>query len=576
LSLSLSPRLLVAVLVFAVLLPSVLPVHATIVYAAGVTVGQWASYTPINVTYHSTSSYFPEPQDIKDLNNTVLATATVQHVWTSVNVTVQSVILYKNSTTKTEISNGDLMTGAGNLTYSLISGGLVATNPIWTTPNAPVINFTEPMNYLGVSRSVNIWNITASSPDGSTKISAEFDWDQLSGIVLEAKSLIIFSGPPSIGGYVEYIDLRISATNIYSPPPRDFGISINPASITVQAGSSQTATVTIASLNGFYGTVSLTTDTGTYASLNPTSVTLSAGGTETSILTLSTTTATPPGSFDVIITGTYTTNYGPITHSATLHVTVTAPPDFGISVNPTTLTVQAGSSQTATVTVTSVNGFAGTVSLAATNGAYASLNPTSVTLSAAGTETSILTFSTTATTPTGSYDVTVTGTYGTISHLHPTTLHVTVTAPTPTPDFTITASNPASVSSGTSATSTITVAANNGFAGTVMLTATAPSGLTCNPISPGTLTGYGTASLSCSSTTAGTYTVTITATSGSTTHTTTTTMTITAAPSQTPSAPATILGLDPTLFYALIGAIIALLVIGGVTVLMRRNRRKLS
>ena len=111
------------------------------------------------------------------------------------------------------------------------------------------------------------------------------------------------------------------------PPPPDFGISAAPSSLTIHLGSSGTSTITLSSLNGFAGTVSLSpsiTCSGTCiiyptATLNPTSVTLAAGGAGTSTLTVSTTVLTTPGTYVVMITATS----GSITHTVTVTVQVT-------------------------------------------------------------------------------------------------------------------------------------------------------------------------------------------------------------------------------------------------------------
>src|SRR5712691_4187882 len=292
------------------LLPSVLPAHAT-TYVAGVTVGQWASYSPLNVTYRETGTYFPEPQSVKDLNNTVIATLTVQHLYSATNVTLQSVTLYKNATTRTEILNGDLMTGAGNLSYTLIAGGLSSPDPIWTMPYAPTINFTVPMTYLGVSRTVNIYNFTASSSSiyGSSKVSLEFVWDQASGIVLEAKTLIVVAAPLPFGGFVQYADIQIQATNILPPPTPDFQIAASPPAA-VDAGQSTTSTITITPKNGFTGTVTLS-DTPLPTSLNCQPINpATLPGTGSATLSCSSST---PAMYTVTVTGTS----GSLTHTAT-------------------------------------------------------------------------------------------------------------------------------------------------------------------------------------------------------------------------------------------------------------------
>jgi len=88
----------------------------------------------------------------------------------------------------------------------------------------------------------------------------------------------------------------------------------------------------------------------------------------------------------------------------------------------------------------------------------------------------------------------------------------------PTPDFTISATSPAAVNVGQSATATITVASLYGFGGTIAFSDKVPRGLACGSISPGTMLGSETATVSCSANAGGTYTLTITGTSGSLAH----------------------------------------------------------
>ncbi|MEV4712175.1 S8 family serine peptidase [Micromonospora sp. NPDC049374] len=89
----------------------------------------------------------------------------------------------------------------------------------------------------------------------------------------------------------------------------------------------------------------------------------------------------------------------------------TPPPtnDFSVSVSPTSGSVTAGSSASATVSTATTNGSAQSVSLSASglpSGATASFSPATVTSGGSST----LTISTSASTPAGTYTVTVTGT----------------------------------------------------------------------------------------------------------------------------------------------------------------------
>jgi hypothetical protein len=91
--------------------------------------------------------------------------------------------------------------------------------------------------------------------------------------------------------------------------------------------------------------------------------------------------------------------------------------DFGVSATPNTLSLQAGSVGTSTITATSSGNFSGIVTLSGASnpaGLGLTFSPASISVPLAGSASSTLTVSTTNTTVTGSYNVTVTGTSGRI------------------------------------------------------------------------------------------------------------------------------------------------------------------
>jgi len=201
---------------------------------------------------------------------------------------------------------------------------------------------------------------------------------------------------------------------------------------------------------------------------------------------------------------------------------------FTLSDSPSSLSITQGSSGTSTITVNDVNGFTGSVTLAASglpSGVTAAFgtNPT--------TGTSVLTLTASSTATTGTSTVTITGTSGSLTAT--TTLALTVSS-TATPNFTIAAS-PASVTvtQGASGTSTITITSTGSFSAATTLSATGlPSGVTAafstNPVTPvanGSVTSTLTLTASASAT-VGAATVTITGTSGSLTHSTTIALTV--------------------------------------------------
>lgn len=184
------------------------------------------------------------------------------------------------------------------------------------------------------------------------------------------------------------------------------------------------------------------------------------------------------------------------------------PPDFGITVSPATLSIAPGNCGTVTVTVSPIGGFSGAVSFGASGA------PTGVTATFTNNTLSLCA----ATTATGSGNVTITGTSGTLSHS--ATVGVTTGTITNNPDFSLTAT-PAmvAVTQGASATSSIAVAATGGFTGSVTLSVTGlPAGVTATvtPASPGTADTVTFAASAIAS--IGMTNVTITGTSGTLSH----------------------------------------------------------
>jgi hypothetical protein len=120
----------------------------------------------------------------------------------------------------------------------------------------------------------------------------------------------------------------------------------------------------------------------------------------------------------------------------------------------------------------------------------------------------------------------------------------------------------------------VTLTAQNGFYNSVDLTYTVSpsSGLTIS-FNPNSFAyGSGTSTATISSSTPGTYTVTITGKSGSLSNSATVTVTVNAVPQPTAPATTTILGLDPTLFYSLVGGIVAIVIVGSAVVLIRGKK----
>ena len=115
------------------------------------------------------------------------------------------------------------------------------------------------------------------------------------------------------------------------------------------------------------------------------------------------------------------------------------------------------------------------------------------------------------------YTLTVTGRSGSL--LHSTTVTFEVL------DFAIHATSPIG-NANSSISSTISITATNGFSSSITLTASPQLGLDCGMITPGFVTGSGTADITCQAAVLGTYTLIINGTSGHLTHSTSATFLI--------------------------------------------------
>ena len=254
----------------------------------------------------------------------------------------------------------------------------------------------------------------------------------------------------------------------------DYSLSLAPAALTIAQGASGTTTVTITRTN-FTGAVTLSlggAPTGLTGAFDP-----AAPTGNTSTLTVSVGAAVAPGVYNLTVDGTG----APGNRSTPLALTVSAAPDYTLSLAPAALTIAQGATGTTTLTITRTN-FAGAVTLSLGNapaGVTGSFNPAAPT----GTS-STLTVSVGAAVLPGTYNLTVAG-IGTPGN-RSTPLTLTVSA---APDYTLSLS-PATltIAQGATGPTTVTITRTN-FTGAVTLSlGGAPAGVT-GSFDPATPTG---------------------------------------------------------------------------------------
>lgn len=204
---------------------------------------------------------------------------------------------------------------------------------------------------------------------------------------------------------------------------KDFGVTSTPDTMILSPGGSGTLSVSLGSKNGFAGIVKVSTSSTSPITVAPTAknVTLAAGGSTSVLFTISSSATAIPGSYSVSIQAVN----GTITQSASLNVLVVAP-DFGFYSTPYQATVLAGGSGVAIITLLSLDGLHGTVSLSTPTMSgtgcpgvtcpTATLTRSGVPLVSGGWGYSNLTISAPSTAILGYYTVSLTATNGTLTH----------------------------------------------------------------------------------------------------------------------------------------------------------------
>ena len=200
---------------------------------------------------------------------------------------------------------------------------------------------------------------------------------------------------------------------------KDFTVTAQPISQSVQRGRTATFQVSVAPVAGFTGQVSLAASgltTGLAATFAPSTVSLDAA-TAASTLAVTTSSSTAVGSALVSVTGTS----GSTKRTLTLVVVVTAPgsPGAALAITPASVSVAPGSSATYAVAVSRLDGYAGAMTLSASaslpGGVSMSLSPSSIPAGSASPVAVALTVSTSATSPASTTALTVTATDASVS-----------------------------------------------------------------------------------------------------------------------------------------------------------------
>jgi uncharacterized membrane protein len=206
----------------------------------------------------------------------------------------------------------------------------------------------------------------------------------------------------------------------------NYAISASPSSLGVQQGNQGISTITTTVSGGFNSFITLSASgmpSGTTVSFNPNPI--PAPGSGSSTMTIIVGASTPVGTYPITVTG----NGGGIQQNTTVTLTVTAQqqPSFSISASPSSFGVQQGNQGTSTITTAISGGFNSAITLSASgmpSGMTVGFNTNPI--PAPGNGSSTMTLTVGASTPVGTYPITVTGNGGGIQQN--TTVRLTVIA----------------------------------------------------------------------------------------------------------------------------------------------------
>jgi len=226
-----------------------------------------------------------------------------------------------------------------------------------------------------------------------------------------------------------------------------------------------------------------------------------------------------------------TTGWGSVNAANLVNTWNNNSPDFGLVVSPTSQTVVQGNSATYSATITALNNYTGTINFSVSGlPAGATLTPPPPSVTNSGSSAITILTNNGATTPVGSYPLTISATDGVLTH----TASITLVVASNAPDFTL-AVSPASQSvvQGSSVAYSAVITALNSYTGTINFSvAGLPAGATLTPPPPAVInSGSSTITIltnNGTTTPVGTYPLTISATDGVLVHTASVTLIVSA------------------------------------------------
>jgi hypothetical protein len=261
------------------------------------------------------------------------------------------------------------------------------------------------------------------------------------------------------------------------PPSGDFSITVNPASVSiVQGAQSSPISVKVGAINGLAGNVSVAI-AGLPAGVttSPASPLSVAVGSSVSV-TFAASNAATLGPAALTFQGTD----GSLSHSAPSTLAIGAAPNFGLALQPSTVSVKQGATQTVNFLVSPLNGYTGAVSISMSGVPKGITVTPGESFSAQPGVAFPITFAASSSASAGTASLAFSGVSGSISHVVDASMQVQSSV---APDFSIAvAPGVVAMTQGTSSRPvSISVTGLNGFTGNVSISlAGLPAGVTAS------------------------------------------------------------------------------------------------
>lgn len=261
------------------------------------------------------------------------------------------------------------------------------------------------------------------------------------------------------------INVPVTVTVTAGP---DFTLGATPTSLTLQPSASGTIDFSLSPLNGFSGAANVTIPAIQSVTATPSAFSLQVGkGPQT--VTFLVAAAALPGTYAATVSGVSTGVPGPRT--VNISIVVPSPPDFTVTVAPSSVSMQPGGSGKITYTVVPQSGWNFPVVLTVPAIPDFTANPATATIPGGNGSVDVV-YTASGTAPAGTTSVTVTA--ANVPGVGPPTSHPAraTLVVLPPPDYTL-AANPVSLrlTAGDIGSVVVSVAPLNGFAGTVHVTA---------------------------------------------------------------------------------------------------------